>query len=194
MLTASSARSLTSDAELRRNRKSEGGASSRARSDRHAGSRARHSFRPIFPRLPPGLWKSYPRSLVEGTECSPQASDDLMFSVSCGRKASCPYFPSSRRISPVIFTLPSIASVYAGAGLGRRSSISRRIFRNKSLGTAVQGASELTCTTMHGFCYQLIRVEASGRPSVVRRGGLETHGRGLLHCCAKQPVLSDQLR
>ena len=26
----------------------------------------------------------------------------------------------------------------------------------------VQGASELTCTTMHGFCYQLIRVEASG--------------------------------
>ena len=24
------------------------------------------------------------------------------------------------------------------------------------------GASELTCTTMHGFCYQLIRVEASG--------------------------------
>ena len=25
-----------------------------------------------------------------------------------------------------------------------------------------QGASELTCTTMHGFCYQLIRVEASG--------------------------------
>ena len=35
---------------------------------------------------------------------------------------------------------------------------------------------------------------ASDRPSVVRRGGLETHGRGLLHCCAKQPVLSDQLR
>ena len=26
----------------------------------------------------------------------------------------------------------------------------------------VQGASELTGTTMHGFCYQLIRVEASG--------------------------------
>ena len=26
----------------------------------------------------------------------------------------------------------------------------------------VQGASELTCTMMHGFCYQLIRVEASG--------------------------------
>ena len=26
----------------------------------------------------------------------------------------------------------------------------------------VQEASELTCTTMHGFCYQLIRVEASG--------------------------------
>ena len=46
--------------------------------------------------------------MVEGTECSPQASDDLMFSVSCGRKASCPYFPSSRHISPVIFTLPSI--------------------------------------------------------------------------------------
>ena len=85
-----------------------------------------------------------PGSLVEGTECSPQASDDLMFSVSCGRKASCPYFPSSRRISPVIFTLPSIASVYAGAGLGRRSSISRRIFRNKSLGTATSANWNVT--------------------------------------------------
>ena len=38
----------------------------------------------------------------------------------------------------------------------------------------VQGASELTCTTMHGFCYQLIRVEASGSRDQGGRAGPAT--------------------
>ena len=38
----------------------------------------------------------------------------------------------------------------------------------------VQGASELTCTTMHGFCYQLIRVEAFRQPRPGGRAGPAT--------------------
>ena len=76
------------------------------------------------------VWGNYtPAPFVEGTEISPQSSDDLIPRFSCARAAAYTYFPSSRCTSPVIFTLPSIAPVYAGAGLRRRSSISLRIFR-----------------------------------------------------------------
>ena len=44
--------------------------------------------------------------------------------------------PPSRRTSPIVFTSPLISSAYAGTGLGRRSSIKRKIFWNKLLGTA----------------------------------------------------------
>ena len=94
-------------------------------------------LRSIIRHFPDNLqvWGNYtPAPFVEGTEISPQASDDLIPRFSCPRAATYRYFPSSRCTSPVIFTLPSIAPVYAGAGLGRRSSISLRIFRNKSLG------------------------------------------------------------
>jgi hypothetical protein len=91
------------------------------------------------------VWGNYtPAPFVEGTEVSPRASDNLTPRLSCARAATYRYFPSSRCTSPVIFTLPSIAPVYAGAGLGRKSSISLRIFRNKSLGTATSANWNVT--------------------------------------------------
>ena len=91
------------------------------------------------------FWGNYtPAPFVEGTEISPQASDDLIPRFSCPRAATYRNFPSSRCTSPVIFTLPSISPVYAGAGLGRRSSISLGIFRNRSLGTATSANWNVT--------------------------------------------------
>ena len=43
-----------------------------------------------------------------------------------------------------MFTLPSVPSVFTGARLGRRSSISRRTFRNKSLDTATSVSWKVT--------------------------------------------------
>ena len=42
------------------------------------------------------------------------------------------------------FDVPAMSPVYTGAGLGRRSSISRRIFRNRSLGTATSADCNVT--------------------------------------------------
>ncbi len=88
--------------------------------------------------------RSYLRTTVEGTEFSPRPPDGLIFRFSCVRKAICPYFPPSRRTPPVVFTSPSISPAYAGAGLRRRSSIRRRIFRNSSLGTATSANWNVT--------------------------------------------------
>ena len=60
-------------------------------------------FEPTFPRQPPDSWKSYPRTIIEGIEFSPQPSDDPMFRISCVWKAICPYLPSFKRTSPVVF-------------------------------------------------------------------------------------------
>ncbi len=46
-----------------------------------------------------------------------------------------PNFPPFRHTPPAVFTWPSIPRAYAGAGLGRRSSITLSIFRNSSLRT-----------------------------------------------------------
>jgi hypothetical protein len=51
---------------------------------------------------------------------------------------------SSERASPVIFTVSSIVSAYAGTGLRRRSSIMLRIFWNKLLGTATSANWKVT--------------------------------------------------
>ncbi len=53
-------------------------------------------------------------------------------------------FASSIRTPPVVFTWRSISSAYAGAGLGRRSSIRLRIVRNSSLGTATSANWNVT--------------------------------------------------
>ncbi len=51
-----------------------------------------------------------------------------------------PILSSSRRTSPVVSTSPRIFSAYAGAGLGRRSSIRLRIFQSWCLDTATSAS------------------------------------------------------
>ena len=85
-----------------------------------------------------------PVTTVEEVEFSPQPTDGLIFRLSCVRKAICPYFSSSRHTPPVDFTWPSIFPAYAGAGLGRRSSIRLRISRNRFRGTATSANWNVT--------------------------------------------------
>ena len=59
-------------------------------------------------------------------------------------KAIRSFFSPSRHTSLVAFTWPSIPPAYARAGLGRRSSIRLRIFRNNSLGTATSANWNVT--------------------------------------------------
>ena len=60
------------------------------------------------------------------------------------RKAIFPYFPSSSHTSPVIVSLPSIFSAYAGTGIRRRSSIKAKTFWNKRLDTATSANWKVT--------------------------------------------------
>ena len=60
------------------------------------------------------------------------------------RLAKLTFWPYSRRTPPVVFNWPSITSGYVGAGLRRRSSISRKITWNKLLGTATSAGWKVT--------------------------------------------------
>ncbi len=99
---------------------------------------------PIFPRLASISWLWHPVCAAVGIVFPPQPTDGLIFRFSCVRKAICPDFPPFRHTPPVVFTWPSISPAYAGAGLGRRSSIRLRIFRNSSLGTATSANWNVT--------------------------------------------------
>ncbi len=108
------------------------------------GGLPRKTPNPTFPRNLPVCGSHTPRTTVEGTELPSQPSGDLICKISCVWKAIRPYIPPFRRTSCAVFTLPSVPSAYAGAGLGRRSSISIKIFRNKSLGTATSASWKVT--------------------------------------------------
>ena len=81
---------------------------------------------------------------LEGTVFPSQPSDGLILEISLGWKAIWPDLPPFRHTPPVVFTSPSISPAYAGAGLGRRSSIRLKIFRNSSLGTATSANWNVT--------------------------------------------------
>ncbi len=80
-------------------------------------------------------WKGFPPQPFGGARFS---------SVGGVQKPIRPLFSPSRHTSPAIFTVPPISSAYAGAGLGRRSSIRPRIFRNSSFGTATSANWSVT--------------------------------------------------
>ena len=62
-----------------------------------------------------------------------------------------PFSSSFRHTPPVVMTHPTVPQSYAGAGLGRSPSISRRISWNNSLGTATSAIWNVTyraCVTI----------------------------------------------
>ncbi len=97
----------------------------------------------------------YPKSLGFHSDVTQIAPSLERFSASAFRiarfssvggvqKPICPDYPSFRHTPPVVFTWPSISLAYAGAGLGRRSSIRLRIFWNSFLGTATSANWNVT--------------------------------------------------
>ena len=58
------------------------------------------------------------------------------------------FFSFSKHTSPFVFTSSWFSSAYAGAGLGRRSSIGARTFWNEPLGTATSANWNVTYRPM----------------------------------------------
>jgi hypothetical protein len=74
----------------------------------------------------------------------PRPSDGLILEIRPRLEGHLPIFSTVQTPPPVVFLWSPIAPAYAGAGLGRRSSIRLKIFRNSCLAAATPASWNVT--------------------------------------------------